>query len=555
MSPSRQPAFLSGQVSRSREFTGAALAGTTARVTAVRDQYERWPYPRVPLLARMHREHLWQLNLDWLAPRCGRNLPVQSRIWLAGCGTFQPYVFARANPQASILATDLSHRSLEIARRRCRWHGIRDLSFARIDLENENELPPGPFDLIECYGVLMSLRDPVAALRRMARRLAPQGILRLMVYPHYSRRRIFQIQRLAKLLGLHAGESSHPQLLRNLMRALPPSHPLRVTFFRYPDASSEVGIVDGFLHARDRGFRASELFALASQAGLTPAFYFHRPWGQPQFMGPALGMQGATDAAVLEELDLWQELRTNFIVCFVRNDSPSLTSREELPPKHPLFDLANRAVGWRHRARLLRLAATGAILPSRTHVEPIRVNGRTMRALLNGNRAAFDGGATHAAGEILPRFYSCSPQAPAAPFSPNHEEPLPFRAGPIAPNPLYAHLFDAWRARPLGEQIRRWEKFASPLEDEKCPMGLTPWGTLLSRREEIEQGLQVWETTSPKPLHRIRLREEKSKHEQLRDFLRRFPRLPENSQNEERWRELWILLFSFPQLLLPLEKD
>jgi hypothetical protein len=87
------------------------------QASAVQVQYETWPYPRVPLLASVPSTHPWQLHCEWLWDRCGSGAaPRHPRIWIAGCGTFQPYVFAVANPQADITATDISAPSLDLAR-------------------------------------------------------------------------------------------------------------------------------------------------------------------------------------------------------------------------------------------------------------------------------------------------------------------------------------------------------------------------------------------------------------------------------------------------------
>lgn len=78
-------------------------------ISPVRRQYESWPYPDIPLLAAVPPLHPWQLHCDYLWDRCGSGeAPARPRIWIAGCGTFQPYVFGTANPKAAIIGTDIS---------------------------------------------------------------------------------------------------------------------------------------------------------------------------------------------------------------------------------------------------------------------------------------------------------------------------------------------------------------------------------------------------------------------------------------------------------------
>jgi SAM-dependent methyltransferase len=196
--------------------------------------------------------------------------PARPRIWIAGCGTFQPYAFAQANPRAEIVATDLSEPSLDVARRRCRLHRQTNVRFAPVDLDDASTWPDGTFDLIECYGVLMNVADPLATLRGLAAKLNPNGVLRLMVYPHWSRQRVFQLQRLAKLLGFDASRREHPAAFRTFVKRLPTAHPLRYAFTTYADSRNDAGVVDAFLHAGDRGFTGHQLGALLQAAGLVP---------------------------------------------------------------------------------------------------------------------------------------------------------------------------------------------------------------------------------------------------------------------------------------------
>lgn len=89
------------------------------KAATMRAQYGAWPYPHVPLLASLPSTHPFELHASWLWDRAGSGpAPARPRIWIAGCGTFQPYAFAVANPQAEIVAGDLSEPSLAVARDR-----------------------------------------------------------------------------------------------------------------------------------------------------------------------------------------------------------------------------------------------------------------------------------------------------------------------------------------------------------------------------------------------------------------------------------------------------
>jgi|GEM_PF-1110569 SAM-dependent methyltransferase len=521
----------------------------------MRAQYAAWPYPKVPLLASLPSTHPWELHVDWLWDRCGSGpAPARPRVWIAGCGTFQPYAFAVANPRADILATDLSEPSLSVARRRCALHRQKHVRFAPVDLGDESTWPEGEFDLIECFGVLMNLADPAAALRGLQRRLTAGGVLRVMVYPHYSRQRIFQVQRTAQLLGLHAGARHHPGLLRRFVKALPKSHPLRFAFTTYADSRNDAGVVDGFLHAGDRGFTAFQLGDLLQRAGLEPAFWFHRPWAQPDVMAERLGLDGASQSFVLNYLDLWQELRTNFIVCARRADAPAAQTRALAP--HPLFQGGQGT--WRHRLRLERLRWLGGRVPTRTGDGQVVLRPQAARALRAGRPTP-----PHEALWLGGRDHRCR----LAPHTSFEGEPdwlrrtATLRAGALAPNPLYAHVFAAFeldRRHPelglpsLGEQVARWLPWADPLEAGAVRYGLTPYATWTRMQDAIDKHLERDELPAVAGYADVRLRGDRDALARVRALLAEHPDLPRETYADEELRELFVLLTTHDRLFVTL---
>ncbi len=528
----------------------------------LRAQYEAWPYPEVPLLAAVPSTHPFELHADWLFDRCGSGAaPARPRIWIAGCGTFQPHVFATANPQAEIVATDFSTASLAIARRRCLLHGQRRVQFAFADLADESTWPAGEFDVIECYGVLMNLADPRAALAGLRQRLAPRGVLRLMVYPQWSRTRVFQVQRLARLLGLHAGDRAHPRALRRLVRALPAAHPLRWAFCTYADSRNDAGVVDGFLHAGDRGFTAFQLGALLQGAGLRPAHWFHRPWGQPDRMAERLGLQDRSQSFVLNYLDLWQELRSNFVVCCRRDDAPPRVA--QAPRPHPTF--TGEGHGLRHRLRLSRLRWLGGRVPTRTAEGDLVLRPAAVRALqARGADAAACAGSPGALGAVLGG-------TDHALRLPAHEEfareqdllahAAALRIGPRAPNPLYSHLFAAWelaqRHPELGlpsleEQLGRWLPWADPLEHRPIVWGLTPYATAQRLGTNVREHLAREPMPTAASWADVRLRGDDAALRRVRAFLSERGDLPARTLEDAALRELFVLLFGHDSLFVTL---
>lgn len=516
------------------------------RVPLVKQQYEYWPYPKVPLVAKLHRDSLWQINLGWMARRMGREVSGKPRIWIAGCGTFQPYTFAQANPGASILATDLSEASLKIAKNRCRLHGVKNVNFRPIDLSNPETYPNEQFDLIECYGVLMSLPNPGKVLEEFHKRLKPNGILRLMVYTHYGRKRVFQIQKIARLLGLNPTDKAHPKVLRNLIAKLPENHPLKSAFFDYPDSKNFPGIVDGFLHASDRGFTGEGLSKILDEAGFELGFCYHRPWGNPDFMAEKLGIKGQDPAFWLHYLDLWQSLKSNFILCAVpKGKRESALKNPE--KKHPLFDF-KKEVGVRHKLRLLKLGVLGAKLQSRTHEEPVDLTAAEVRALISGK------------GEISPKVSEVlgDELVRSKPFFgnglrfPSPSDPWMVEIG-NGPNPLYRHLFDAYAFSENPEkEWERWKPYSRPLESEQIPWGLTPAATFENQKPAISDWLRNQKAHKVVPISEAKLVREEEKLGALKEFLSRQKGV-EIPADKSSLRMLWVLLMSHQELFLEFE--
>jgi hypothetical protein len=532
-------------------------AAKSAKSAGMRAQYEAWPYPHVPLLAALPSTHPWELHVAWLWDRAGSGpAPARPRVWIAGCGTFQPYTFAVANPRADIVATDLSGTSLRVAQRRCRWHGARNVQFAGCDLDDETTWPDGTFDLIECYGVLMNCADPAAVLRGLRARLTTNGVLRLMVYPHWSRARVFQLQRVARLLGLTAADRTHPGVLRRFVGRLPRAHPLRHAFTTYADSRNDAGVVDGFLHGGDRGFTGWQLGALLRDAGLAPAHWFHRPWAQPDAMAERLELPAATQSGVLAYLDLWQELRGNFVVLARRDDAPARIVQPLQP--HPQF--AGDGHGLRHHLRLQRLSWLGGALPTRTGDGRIVLRPRDTRALRGGAappHLAPTGlllGGEH--GSALPphRDFAGEPAFLA------HAAAL--RTGPRAPNPLFAHLFAAFELAQrhpelglpdLDGQLGRWLPWADPLEQRPILFGLTPYGTCQRLHTNVTEHLARGELATAPDWASVRLRGDAGAIANVRGLLRDAGELPTLARDDATLRELFVLLCTHDRLFVTLE--
>jgi SAM-dependent methyltransferase len=238
---------------------------------AVRDHYERYPYPHFSLLASVRRQDTYALNLESLWARFNGVLPPAGarRILLAGCGSFSPYPTSLANPAAEIVALDLSLANLRRARLHARLHGCWNIRYEQGDLL-DSQAAPGEFGFIDCYGVLHHLADPRAGLAALARRLAPGGIMRLMVYSRSARQEAESIRRALRHLGI-----SDVAGVRDLIRRAPADSRFGQYVREAAELSYASGLADALLHPQARTFRSAELLALIEASGLQPLLFTH----------------------------------------------------------------------------------------------------------------------------------------------------------------------------------------------------------------------------------------------------------------------------------------
>lgn len=226
--------------------------------TAVKAQYERFPYPPVPFLALPRRDQGEQLKFE-----LGQSFLNQTqthrgiRILVAGCGTLEALVVAQAHPWAQeIVAVDLSEKSLETLHRRIQWAKIARLQFRSVPIrlrcmdlhEFAKDSSQGLFDYILLSNVVHHVPNPAELLHLITQRLKPQGLLRLVTYPKASR---FWMRACALWLKEGGLTLSSPDLKRKTLariRQLPDNHPIRLCYESQPETQTVSGLVDAFYH-------------------------------------------------------------------------------------------------------------------------------------------------------------------------------------------------------------------------------------------------------------------------------------------------------------------
>lgn len=98
----------------------------------------------------------------------------------AGCGPGVCTVVL-AELADSVLATDISPKSVETAKKQALALGHPEIRFAVGDLQ-ELDAPSNEFDLVWCWGVAMMAPDPIKVMRHLFRVTRPGGELYLGLY-------------------------------------------------------------------------------------------------------------------------------------------------------------------------------------------------------------------------------------------------------------------------------------------------------------------------------------------------------------------------------------
>jgi len=260
---------------------------------AVQQLYDTYPFPPEPLLDEPPPGYNWRWS--WVAAHsfCSGRKPQRQaiRILDAGCGTgVGSEYLAHLNPQAQVLGIDISERALAIARQRCHRSGAENATFQALPLERAAELA-GPFDFINCVGVLHHLPDPGAGLQALAAQLAPGGLLHAFVYAELGRWEIgLAREAIALLQGDRQDYREGLELGRQLFATLPEDNRLaRHERERWSlDNQRDACFADMYLHPQAIEYNIETLFELVDRSGLRFAGFSNpEVWQLERLVGQA----------------------------------------------------------------------------------------------------------------------------------------------------------------------------------------------------------------------------------------------------------------------------
>ncbi len=314
-------------------------------------QYEAFPYPLRDPRDEARRlvvgspGHLREIDYWMFGARRPASRPLHALF--AGGGTGDGTLMlaqqmATAGRAGSVTWLDRSAAALRVAQARAAARGLSNIVWQSGSLLDLPGSGLGPFDYIDCCGVLHHLPDPAEGLRALTSVLAPDGGLGLMVYAPHGRTGVYMVQDALRLLAPAAEPpAARLDVARRVMRHLPETAWLRQNRFLDDHVNGgDAGLYDLLLNPRDRAFKVPQLVALLEAAGLRvacwvePVRYDPTAWlPDPKLRARAAALDPTSRAALAEALI--GNINAHVLYC-VRADAPAERADPLAPEAVPI---------------------------------------------------------------------------------------------------------------------------------------------------------------------------------------------------------------------------
>jgi SAM-dependent methyltransferase len=344
------------------------------RADVVAQQYQKWQYPEPILNLEAWLSNNWQ----WFDPSHAHRILWPDRpyqpdidILIAGCGTNQAAVFAYTNRAAKVVAIDVSQPSLDHLKFLKDKYSLKNLEMHLLPIEEIPSLNQ-TFDLIVSTGVLHHMAEPLVGMKSLAQALRPDGVAAIMLYARYGRAGVELMEAVFREMGLKQDEESL-RMVKAAINSLAPSHPLQSYLSIAPDLQFDAGMVDTFLHGRDRSYTVEGCLDLVKAAGLVFQDWFLKTSYYP----PTLTEPTNTFYTALNQLpveNIWsvmeriQTVNACHFFLATRPERPKESYRIDFAAAHaldyiPLFrmrcEISGEEIirpGWRSRLGSIQLA-------------------------------------------------------------------------------------------------------------------------------------------------------------------------------------------------------
>ncbi|MCA1903810.1 MAG: methyltransferase domain-containing protein [Cyanobacteria bacterium KgW148] len=281
--------------------------------------YDAFPFPPDPVIDEAPPGYNWRWHWQSAYAFCTNGqIPTitNPRILDAGCGSgVSTEYLAHQNPQAQIVAIDISQGTLQVAQERI-LHSIGTtdrVQFHHCSIYDLDQIS-GEFDLINCVGVLHHLADPDRGLQSLVRKLKPGGLLHLFLYGEIGRWEISLMQEALQILREDKNDIAQGvKLGRSLFATLPENNRLvqREKTRWFLENTKDECFADMYLHPHEIRFNINSLFAFIDRSGLEFAGFSNpKVWqldrllgNNPELLAKAQALPQKTQYRLLELLD------------------------------------------------------------------------------------------------------------------------------------------------------------------------------------------------------------------------------------------------------------
>ena len=194
------------------------------------------------------------------------------RIIVAGgrTGSFTVFMGEQLNhTNGEIVYLDVNTASINIAQKRTKITGLRNIIWVHNWIEGVRFLGMGSFEELHCSCVLHHIKFPSYGLNILKDTLSEHGGMGLMVYGKYGRTSVYQMKDFLKMANTYQSGID-----RELNTAIYILHilPVRTWFILNPvvgdHKKGKIGLYDLLLHKRDVAFSIETLFQWITNSGL-----------------------------------------------------------------------------------------------------------------------------------------------------------------------------------------------------------------------------------------------------------------------------------------------
>ena len=317
---------------------------------ALAAQYDAYPYPQRDARDEAKRliigspSHLREVDHWIFGARRPASQPLRALVAGGGSGDATVMLaqqMASAGRAGDVTWLDRSAAARRVAEARVAARKLGNVVFQEGSLLDLPGSGLGPFDYIDCCGVLHHLPDPLAGLKALVSALAPGGGLGLMVYAPHGRTGVYMAQDALRLLAPpDEAPAARVEVAKRLWRQMPETAWLkRNPWITDHEKGGDAGLYDLLLNPRDVAFTIPAFNALITAAGLRivclvePLRYDPLSYLSDPKLRPRIEAMDTIERAALAEA-ITGNMGVHIAYC-VRADAPVITAPWDDPNAIP----------------------------------------------------------------------------------------------------------------------------------------------------------------------------------------------------------------------------